>query len=211
MKAVEIAGERYNRLVALERVKGGIWRFKCDCGNQVERKAAFVRYGSVKSCGCLIRDRQAERCTTHGLSKHPLYWRWAGMIARCTNPSHTAYANYGGRGIKVCERWRSFENFLADMGNPPTLAHSIDRRDVNGDYTPENCFWATRAKQARNTRRNRFIEHAGQRLTVRDWEHKMGVKRGTFQRRLDSGWNEILAVTLPVQPGKPLRRRICHS
>lgn len=141
------------------------------------------------------------------VTKHPLYVLWAGMIARCENPNHVGYKNYGGRGIKVCERWRmSFENFLEDMGERPP-GTTLDREDGNKDYEPGNCAWKTTAEQSRNTKRNVYIEVGGVRKTLRDWEIDSGVKRGAYQRRIDLGWDPVAAVTLPLQPGKPLRTR----
>lgn len=88
----------------------------------------------------------------HGLYKHPLYRRWTSIRARCRDPNRNDYPYYGGRGIKVCRRWDDFENFIADMGDPPSPEHQVDRRDNNGDYDPSNCYWATRSQQQRNCR-----------------------------------------------------------
>jgi len=138
-----------------------------------------------------------------------MYQMWAGMIQRCNNPNHVGYANYGGRGISVCERWMgSFEAFLEDMGERP-VGSTIDRKQNDGNYEPGNCEWKTRFDQSRNTSRNVLVTIDGVTKTVRDWEIEMKVKRGTFQRRIDLGWDHDLAVTLPVEPGKSLEKRAC--
>lgn len=206
MKAVEITGQKYSRLTAIERVKGSLWRFRCDCGTEIERTANSVRSGNTKSCGCLRRETTIAKNASHGMTDHPLYSRWAGMIQRCTNPKHVGYKNYGAKGVKVCERWMSFENFLADMGVPDE-GMTLDRKESDGDYEPGNCRWATAAEQSRNTSRNVVIEVDGLALTVRDWEIKLGRGRGSIQRRIDLGWPHQSAVTEPVQPGKAFKRR----
>ena len=139
--------------------------------------------------------------------KHPLYTRWSGMRARCNNPKHVAYHNYGGKGVTVCERWNDFGLFVADMGMPPTELHTLDRKKSSGPYEPENCRWATPGEQSRNTCRNNVIRIGCISLTVRDWEIRNGVGRGTYQRRIDLGWDGADAVTQPVQAGKSLSRR----
>ena len=155
-------GERYGRLVVVEQVgmkwRQRAWRCRCDCGEEVVRSTqALRRRGGVKSCGCVSRDaggkRLAEVSTTHGRSGSPTYRTWCAMRTRCTNPSQACWPNYGGRGITVCDRWRSFEAFLQDMGERPEWADGgIDRIDPDGDYEPGNCRWATRSTQRRNQR-----------------------------------------------------------
>ena len=111
--------------------------------------------GRHKSCGCLKRERLAERSTRHGAKPRagasPTYNSWMNMLRRCTNPDHPRYADWGGRGIDVCDRWREFAAFVADMGEKPH-GLTLERRDNDGDYTPDNCFWATPAVQAMNKR-----------------------------------------------------------
>jgi len=203
---VPVAGQKFWRLTAVRPTEGVKWIFRCDCGAEIERVRAQVMRGNTKSCGCQKRDATVARNTTHGNSKHPLYQRWAGMVQRCNNPNHVGYKNYGARGIKVCDRWLKFENFLADMGMPKE-GESIDRIDVDGDYTPENCRWASSAEQARNTGRNVVVTVNGKSMTVRDWEIEKGVSRGAFQRRVDLGWPLEKAVTEPIQPGKAFENR----
>lgn len=159
-KYVDITGHKYNRLLALEDVgkdvrNGRVWKCRCDCGNYVNVSSNHLRRGHSKSCGCISRESAVQRFTTHGHTKKGQsteYKAWSNMISRCTNSNTTYYDNYGGRGISVCDRWLSFENFLSDMGLKPSPKHSIDRIDVNGNYEPSNCRWATMNQQARNTR-----------------------------------------------------------
>lgn len=204
---IPVAGQKFGRLTAIEATTGLKWRFRCDCGVEIERVRATVMGGNTKSCGCHKHDSLVAKNTTHGLSSHPLYQRWAGMIQRCTNINHVGWPNYGGRGIKVCDRWLNFENFLADMGECPSDEHSIERDDSNGNYEPGNCKWATADEQSRNTSRNVIVTVDGKSMTVRDWEIEKGVNRGAFQRRVDLGWPLEKAVTEPIQPGKALERR----
>jgi hypothetical protein len=109
---------------------------------------------------------------------------WSAMRQRCLNPQATGFANWGGRGIKVCERWSSFENFFADMGAPP-IGTTLDRKDNNGDYTPDNCMWATRSQQARNRRGNRMLTLEGETLCSEDWARRVGISRAGLMRRID--------------------------
>lgn len=212
-QAVNILGDRYHSLVAAEKAPGpgNRWLFLCDCGGSVIQKAALVRFGNTKSCGCLIKSILKERSTTHGKSsgatKHPLYDRWNGMKARCENPSHSGYKNYGAKGVVVCERWQSFEFFLEDMESSFAPGLTLERKDNSKGYDKENVVWATKSVQSRNTCRNSNVTINDETLTVRDWEIRKGVRRGCFQRRIDLGWGPELAVTLSVQPGKPLEKR----
>lgn len=147
------AGEVFNRLTALEdgTYAADRVRWRCECGTETSIAAVSVKLGYTLSCGCLRR----EAWQTHGLSGHPLYKTWAGMIRRCTNPDEPAYAYYGARGITVCERWlgvpEGLLNFIDDMGPRPS-GHSIERRDVDGNYEPANCTWATSKEQGNNRR-----------------------------------------------------------
>lgn len=158
-QTISLTGRRFGRLVVLDlhgREHGKVsWRCICDCGNLAYPSSWSLRSGVTRSCGCLHRDLQTKHghAKSGGTGPSGEYNSWTGMIQRCTNPSAKGYRHYGGRGITICERWRtSFPNFLADMGLKPGRSYSIDRRDVNGNYEPGNCRWATVAEQARNQR-----------------------------------------------------------
>lgn len=133
----------------------------------------------------------------HGLSEHPLYKRWHMMKARCESPNIPAYQGYGARGIKVCERWQNFANFLGDMGECPE-GLTIERRDNKGDYCPENCYWASRAKQMRNTRRNRLYTIDGVTKPRLDWCEEHDINVSTFRARMRNGWAIEDALCIPA-------------
>ena len=153
---VEVIGHRHGSLVVVaDATARGTVRVvvaRCDCGDEREYRLGNLRFGSSKSCGCVARAMSGARRRTHGRSKNdPLYRVWRGMIIRCTHPSADNYDRYGGAGVTVCERWRaSFLDFVADMGERPTIRHSLERLDGSQGYEPGNVVWATPEQQARN-------------------------------------------------------------
>jgi len=164
---------------------------KCECGAEKIASVHDIRTGKTKSCGCLRREVTARRSTRHGQARvsgrTPAYRIWKAMKRRCFSMSDGSYANYGGRGITVCERWLSFESFALDMGEPPPGA-TIDRIDNDGIYEPGNCRWASRKQQNRNTRKNSVVECDGYRACISEWAEITGVKPGTIWARLRAGW-----------------------
>lgn len=134
-----------------------------------------------------VRDTRAKNAITHGMSYTKAYDVWVSMKSRCLNKKDKSYKNYGGRGIKICDRWLSFQNFYEDMGEPPK-GKTLDRIDNDGDYFPPNCRWATRAQQNRNHRRNVVITWKGKTQTLADWSKETGIKYFTLRGRLKKGW-----------------------
>lgn len=190
----DYTGTRFGRLVGVQLLQrdettenNHLWRFRCDCGAEKDARIKLVRSGNTTSCGCAFRDVMVERNTTHGLSRNPAYKIWKGMKARCNTPTNTDYASYGGRGIRVCERWSEFPNFLADMGERPE-GHSIDRIDVNGHYEPSNCRWSPPVEQANNKRTSRLIEIGGEIRTLQQWSDHHGIGRSLVAWRMRQGW-----------------------
>lgn len=131
------------------------------------------------------------------------------MITRCTNEKATSWPNYGGRGIRICERWMVFENFLADMGERPS-GTTLDRRDTYGNYDPENCRWGTLIDQGRNQRTNRLLEFKGEIRCLSEWSEKFGLLDWQVQKRLARGWSLERALTEPLRP-YPRRARGCRA
>ncbi len=203
----DVTGQRFNKLTALEVASRSPtkWLCQCDCGRQTVVSSASLRRGKTKSCGCHRRTEIANRTRKHGDShRAPEHRAWCKMLARCRNPNDNVFHHYGGRGIRVCDAWsHSYEAFLRDMGRRPSLAHSLDRVDVNGDYEPSNCRWATKVEQMRNTRDNHVLTHQGVSATLAEWAERTGINSRTLQTRVSRGWPAADALTRPVD----VRRR----
>lgn len=168
------------------KAKKALWNCVCKCGTERVISGGDLRNGHSKSCGCYQKEVASEVNSTHGMRQTKEYAIWCAMMTRCTNSNAVNYANYGGRGIKVCDRWQSFENFYADMGDANGL--TLDRIDVNGNYEPSNCRWATRKEQGNNKRNNRVIEFEGKRLTAMQWSEATGIGEATIRKRIRLGW-----------------------
>jgi uncharacterized protein (DUF2237 family) len=161
----------------------------CECGKESVVNGGHLRSGHTKSCGCMRGGVcNAEK---HGQSKRGqttrLYRTWVAMRQRCFNPLSTKYPYYGARGISVCDRWLSFNNFAADMGTPE-IGMSLDRIDNDKNYCTENCRWATTAQQSRNTSRNIYLAYKGKEQTLTDWANELGIPFSTLRWRHVQGW-----------------------
>jgi hypothetical protein len=186
-RIINLTGKKFGRLTVVsidtERTSSGQlkWVCKCECGNAVSICGQSLRESATLSCGCYHSDELTSRNTKHGMSYSPEYNTWLNIKDRCTKPSCDKYQFYGGRGIEVCERWLSFDNFFSGMGLRPSAKHSIERRDNNGNYEPNNCVWATKPEQDRNKRSNRWIEYNGKRMIAKDWSDLIGIKSARFR------------------------------
>lgn len=203
MKFIDLVGKKFSRLTVISRAgnkgKHARWNCKCDCGNEVVVHGGNIRRGHTRSCGCLHSETIKECNKTHGMCEKKEYGVWAEMIKRCTNPNYKRYKDYGGRGISVCDRWRKFENFYADMGDRPK-GTSIDRIDNDGNYNPNNCRWATNKEQCRNQRSNVMLTFQGRTLCLSDWAVVVGIGRTTIRNRLSTlNWSVEKALTTPVR------------
>lgn len=174
----------------------------CECGKTVTVQVSALHSGKTKSCGCLGRELTQRRNTKHGAYESPLYHIWINMIARCYDAASEAYARYGGRGIKVCQRWldpaEGIHNFSQDIGPRPSASHTLDRKNNNGDYEPDNCRWATKVEQSRNRRTNLVLTHAGKSQCASAWAEELGFStRNAIVKRLRAGWSVEKALTTP--------------
>ncbi len=172
------------------------WECRCDCGSIKVVDVDNVRSGKSRSCGCLNSELLVTRSVTHGMSGSREYSTWCAMWKRCTKANDISYPNYGGRGITICERWSDFALFFADMGAIPSPEHSIERNDVNGNYEPSNCRWATQIEQARNRRSSVKLTFEGRMKTMAEWAEETGLSIGTIWSRISSGWTAERALTV---------------
>jgi len=159
---------------------------RCECGQEVVVINNRLRSASTQSCGCLNRECLPPKNITHGMSDDPVYKVWCQMWQRCTNESVINYHVYGGRGIRVCDRWKDFALFTQDMGPRPS-GYTIERQDSNGNYEPSNCCWATRTEQNNNTSRNRRVTIGDRTMTVSQWARETGLHKSTITERLNRG------------------------
>lgn len=182
-KAADIAGQRFGRLVVVSRAgsrrspsgnSSAQWLCKCDCGNKTVLTTNRLTSGNTRSCGCGMVAATVARSTKHGRRRTRVYGIWSGIISRCENPNATGYEKYGAQGVRVCERWHTFENFYADMGDPPP-GMQIERLKNELGYQPGNCEWATPKQQALNRRSTIWITFNGLTRCRSDWARALGV------------------------------------
>lgn len=191
---IDLTGQRFGRLRVLSIAGKNkhsqlLWRCKCDCGEECVSLGFVMRRGEKQSCGCLQREAIASVNRSHGMAGTPIYAIHHAMMQRCYDKNSHAYDRYGARGINVCEKWQTFEGFYADMGDKPD-GMSLERKDNDGDYCPENVVWATAKQQANNTRGNRVLEYCGRKQTMTQWAEEFGLKPQTLWARLVvRGWS----------------------
>lgn len=195
MRALNIIGHKFGRLTVLERIKTEdyfSYKCSCECGNTtLVKRTGTLTSGNTQSCGCLKDEETLKRSTKHGhrttANTTSEYRAWVHIKQRCYNPEVKQFKNYGGRGIKVCDRWlESFYNFLTDMGAKPSDKHSLDRYPNNdGNYEPGNCRWATDEQQAHNKRNNVRIEFNGESMVLTEWARFFGVTHSSLRLQLN--------------------------
>lgn len=202
------AGRRFTRLTTIEYIpKIKKWKCLCDCGKEIFAFRYSLLSGNTKSCGCYWRSMSKSGVlgATHRKTNTPEHRAWTHMKGRCCNSKNRSYADYGGRGIKVCERWmNSFENFLNDMGERPDGKFSIGRINNNGDYSPNNCKWEDWHEQANNRRGNRIVTCRGRTMTVAEWRRLLGVTEKVIRKHIGK-WEShpIIKRQLDALPSLP--------
>lgn len=212
---IDLTGVRYGLWVAVRYVGRSnnsdsgktLWECHCDCGAIRIVPTHHLRGGASKSCGCTKPELTRKRATTHAGSRTPEYDVWCHMNARCHNPNDKRFDRYGERGITVCDAWRgSFSAFLNDMGARPTSKHTIERKDNDAGYSPENCCWATRKAQANNRCSSRMIEYGGVSRTLSETADFAGLTIAALHARLRRGWPLDEALSVPLRIMKQPKR-----
>ncbi len=203
---LNLVGDKFCRLTVLSAgvVRNGNvhWLCRCECGAELVVSGGSLRSQNTKSCGCLRVETTGRNKTTHGRSGSPEHTTWTQMIQRCRNPGNHAFDRYGGRGISVCDRWRtSFAAFIDDMGPRPSADHSIDRINNDGDYEKANCRWSTRTVQGRNKRSNRRLLIGGETRVLAEWAERSGLTESVIDARLRRGWTgeRLLSAVRPCR------------
>lgn len=192
---IDLTGQKFSRLTVIEATpskRGGrLWHCKCDCGLESIVRGRDIKKGNIRSCGCLRREiaKDLSRLNIiHGAAGSKTYKVWVGMRGRCSNPKYRHFKCYGGRGITVCQRWNSFARFLKDMGYPKS-GQTLDRINNNGNYSPENCRWASRKQQANNRRTTRLLTFYNKTMSLSAWSMEMGLSKCAVGARLKAGWS----------------------
>lgn len=191
-KFIDLSGQRFGRLLVLKRIEDDKWgtlRYLClcNCGRKTVVRGGHLNNGSVRSCGCLLKEGNYSK---HRHTKTHIYYVWTDMLRRCNYKKHKRYKDYGGRGIKVCDRWSNkengFQNFLKDVGLPGE-GLTLDRIDNNGNYETRNWIWATRKQQNRNTRKNKLYYYNGAWQCVSALAEENKIHKETLRSRLKTG------------------------
>lgn len=206
-KEKDLTGQRFGKLIALERTdkkRGNLtfWKCQCDCGNISIVQTGHLTNGHTQSCGCLQKERARKAHTTHGKANERITKIWYGIRKRCYNPNSIYYSNYGGRGISMCDEWRSdFQSFYEWAMSHGYEEHlTIDRIDVNGNYCPENCRWITNEEQQNNRRTSHLLTYNGETHSMKDWAQLIGIKYSTLRGRINVyKWDVEKALTTGVE------------
>lgn len=224
----DLVGQRFGRLLVLRRITKEelpdknfynqvFWECQCDCGNIKIVSSGHLRDGHTRSCGCLHDENARTIGRTHGKTKTRLHAVWTNMLQRCTNPNNEKYKNYGARGICVCDEWRDFikfYNWAIENGYDEEAEYgqcTIDRKDVNGNYCPENCRWVDSLVQMNNRTDNRRITYKGETHTLAEWSRILGEKGKLFKSRIDKGWDVIQAFEAPFNSIRNRYRVECEG
>jgi hypothetical protein len=204
MTLSDLTSQLFGRWTVIERASSAKkmtrWKCRCQCGSIKNVYAKALKNGTSTSCGCYAAETARIRETKHGLTGTAEYRTWAKIKSRCFYPDDPDYPDYGGRGITVCRPWLDFAQFIAAMGPRPSARHSIDRIDVNGNYEPSNCRWASPEQQANNKRTNRRISFEGKTMNLVQWAAQTGINADAIYARLDKlHWPVQKALTTPIQ------------
>ena len=199
-----IIGSKYNNLTVLAQVGARYYLCRCDCGKEKNIRTDHFRNGKTMSCGCVGQANREKAVTKHSHSYNRLYFVWWQMMNRCYNEKFQDFKNYGGRGIRVVDRWHDVSNFIADMQEGSAKGLQLDREDNDGYYSKQNCRWVTRKQNNRNKRTNLFIELDGVSMTAIEWSEATGVRYATILSRYGSGvrGNDLF---------KPIKQRVVSN
>lgn len=205
VKLINLIGKKFGRLTVIKRVENTKnnktqWLCKCDCGNYIKVQSYLLTHNYTKSCGCIAIEKLKKRSITHGLSKSKIYAVYCTIKARCNNPNNNVYQYYGAKGVKLCSEWLNFENFYNwAINNGYKEGLSIDRINVNGDYEPSNCRWATKEEQSNNRSNNHLITYNNQIHTISEWSKITGLTKSAIQYRLSKKWDIEKIFTTPLR------------
>ena len=201
-KFKDLTGKKFGRLSVIERAenkgKKVVWLCKCDCGNYKKVMSCSLSKGATNSCGCLHKEKlyHNKNCMKHGQRHTKLYEVWLSMKQRCENSNSQYYYRYGGRGITVCDEWKDFEPFYEwSISNGYKDGLTIDRKDNDKEYSPNNCRWTDRITQANNTSRNHYLTYNGKTQTVAQWAREIGITHRCLLHRIERGWSVEKALT----------------
>lgn len=209
-KCIDLTGKVYGKLIVVGRVhnkgKYPAWLCKCECGNEHIVLGTSLQQGNVTSCGCYHREIASITNIKHQKSKDKIYKEWSGIKTRCFNEKFYKYKDYGGRGITMCDRWRdSFEAFYEDVSKLPHFGekgYSINRKNNDGNYEPDNVEWADKITQANNKRNNHLITYNGKTQTLAQWSKETGILSSVIIKRFNLGWDVDEILTKPVRQYK---------